>query len=284
MKINKVHSSVIFLVLISVAMLCRPVCADNTLTLAVHPYLSHEEVEKKFTPIAKHLSDVTGIDIKVRVGSSYEEHIQYTGEDKVDIAYMGPASYVGLMHKFGSKPILCKLEVNGRSYFQGNIVVRKDSGIKTLKELKGKRIAFGNPNSTMSYIVPHFMLHQAGVFANQSGKHEHLQSHNDVALGVLSGDFDAGAVKPEVFKKFEEQGLYTLEMTPKISEHLFVTRSNLPVKYIEKLRKAMFEMRYTSQGLAALQSIKKGITGLVAAKSSDYENLRKIIVETNKLD
>lgn len=283
MKLNFMHPRVIIIMLLSVSTLCGSVYAENTLILAVHPFLSHEEVEKKFTPLANYLSDVTDLEIKVRVGSSYKEHIQYVGEDKVDIAYMGPASYVALLNEFGSKPILCKLEVDGRSYFQGNLVVRKDSDIQALNDLNGKRIAFGNPNSTMSYIVPHYMLHQAGVFNNQSTKHEYLQSHNDVALSVLSGDFDAGAVKPEVYRKFEEKGLRTLAMTPKISEHLFVTRSNLPIIHIQELRKAMLEMRDTAQGLAALKSIKTNITGLVDAQGSDYENLHKIIVESRKL-
>ena len=263
---------------------CQSASAEDSLILAVHPFLSNEELEKKFTPIADYLGSKTGKKIIVRVGSSYEEHIQYIGLDKVDVAYMGPASYVRMVNKFGNKPLLAKLEVNGQSYFQGNIIARKDSGIKTMDDLlKGKRIAFGDPNSTMSYIVPHYMLHKAGVFAEHSTEHQFLLSHDNVALAVLSGDFDAGAVKPAVFRKYEEKGLRTIAVTPRISEHLFVVRKNLPVGQFNILRNAMLSMHKSNEGLAALHAIKKSITGLVEAKSSDYDNLRKILLESDNL-
>ena len=259
------------------------VYAKDSLILAVHPYLSQDELLKKFTPLADYLSKRIGKTVKVRIGSNYEEHIQYIGQDKVDIAYMGPAPYVKLVNQFGEKPILARLEINGHPWFQGNIITRNDSGIKTLEDLKGKRIAFGDPNSTMSYLVPNYMLHKAGVFTDPLTKYQFLYSHSNVALGVLTGDFDAGAVKPEVFKKHEAEGLYTIAMTPRISEHLFVTRSTLPAGLIEALRKIMYEMKDSEDGRAALKAINKNTSALVKASNSDYENLRVIILESEKL-
>jgi len=259
------------------------VFAAEKLILGVHPFVAKEMVVMKFTPLAKYLSKKTGFDIEVRVGSSYDEHIQYIGKNKVDIAYMGPASYVNMRSAYSEKPVLARLEVNGDAFFQGNIVVHKNSGINNIDQLKGKRIAFGDPNSTMSYIVPHHMLHNAGVFLDKMAKHQFLYSHNNVALGVLSGDFDAGAVKPAVFKKFEKEGLLTIAKTPKISEHLFITRSNLEKEKIKALRKAMIEISGSEAGMKALRVIKKSITGLVAAEGNDYDNLRKIISESEEL-
>lgn len=255
----------------------------DSLILGVHPFLSNDAIIKKFSPLAKYLTKQTGIDIKVRVGSSYDEHIQYVGLNKVDIAFMGPASYVNMVNTYENKPILARLEVKGVPYFKGNIIARKDSNIKTLKGLKGKRIAFGDPNSTMSYIVPHHILHKAGVFKNRLTKHEFLHSHTNVVLGVLSGDYDAGAVKPSVFKKFEDKGLVIIAETPKISEHLFVVRSNLSTNKINALRTAMLNIKKSKKGMSALKAIKNSITNLVAATSNDYANLRKIIIETEKI-
>ena len=257
--------------------------AEDEFVLAVHPYLPPDELIKKFTPIANYMGAQIGKTIKVRIGSNYEEHIQYIGQNKVDIAYMGPASYVKMVKEFGNKPVLARLEVKGRPWFQGNIITREDSEITTLADLKGKRIAFGDPNSTMSYLVPHYMLHKAGVFTDSSSGHQFLYSHSNVALGVLSGDFDAGAVKPTVFRAFEAKGLRTIVMTPKISEHLFVTRDNCPTGLIKELRNAMLNISNSEEGMSALHAIKGSITGLVKADDSDYENLRKIILETQGL-
>lgn len=280
MKLATRFFRVILIMFFLASSLCKVAKAGETLIMGIHPFLSPADVEMKFMPLANYLRSQTGINIKVKVGSSYQEHIQYVGLDKVDIAYMGPAAYVIMSHQYSDKPILAKLQVNGQSFFQGNIVVRKDSGIKTVEDLKGKRIAFGDPSSTMSYLVPHDMLHQSGIFIDNSTAHDFLHSHDNVALGVLMGDFDAGAVKPAVFKKFENRGLYTVAITPKISEHLFVTRKNLPKSQLKALRSAMLKMNQTTAGQDALRAIKKSVTGLVRASSADYENLHKIIVNS----
>lgn len=282
-KKYKVFSYFIFFILVVLSFSQKPVRAERTLILAVHPYLPHEDLIKKFTPMADYLSRMIGNSVKVRVGASYDEHIQYIGNNKVDIAYLGPASYIKMVNKFGDKPLLARLEVNGKPWFYGNIITRKDSGLTSLDSLKGKRIAYGDPNSTMSYLVPNYMLQKAKVFSDPATSYQFLNSHANVVLGVLSGDFDVGAVKPEVFKKYEAQGLLSIATTPKISEHLFVVRNNLPVKQITKLRSAMLSMSSSSDGLNALKIIKGSITGLVEVKSSDYENLSQIIIELNKI-
>ncbi len=261
----------------------QPALAADKMLLAVHPYLSPDEIQKKFSPLANFLSEKTGKKIYVRVGSSYQEHIDYIGNNKVDIAYMGPASFVSLQKKYGDKPVLAKLEIKGRAFFKGNIIVSNQSSIKSLNDLKGKRIAFGSPGSTMSYIVPHYMLHKAGVFNKQSADHDFLQSHNNVALAVLSGDFDAGAVKPAVFRKFEDQGLRVLAETPEISEHLFVVRSDMSKKDYDILKSVMLNMNKSTEGKIALQEIKKSVTSLVDASADDYQNLREIINESERL-
>ncbi len=283
MKLRINYPFVFVLMFFLVSSPLKSISAEPGLILAVHPYLSHEALLKKFTPFANYLENETGMKVEVRIGTDYDEHIQYIGTNKVDIAYMGPASYVIMTQKFGPRPLLTSLEVNGKAYFEGNIIVRKDSEISSLKNLKGKSIAFGDPSSTMSYIVPHFMLHQAGVFADNAAPHEFLHSHDNVALGVLSGDFDAGAVKPGIFKKYASDGLRTIAVTPRISEHLFVTKSDLSEKLIKQLRDAMLNMKNSPEGMAALRSIKKSVTALVKVEDDDYANLRKILVESENL-
>jgi len=282
-KLLKNCLNILKIITLLVAFFSTSSFSKENLILAVHPYLSQDELEKKFIPFANYLSEQSGFNITLKIGSSYEEHIQYIGTDQVDIAFVGPAAFVNVTSLYGSKPLLAKLEINGQSYFQGNIIVRKDSGIKTLEDLKGKNIALGNVHSTMSYIVPHHQLHDAGVFLEDHVQHPILPSHDDIALAVLSGDFDAGAVKPAVFKRYEEDGLEVLIKTQKISEHLFLTNSELPEKQQDKLRQILLNMGDSPKGLAILKGIKKSISRLVEVKENHYDNLKKIIIESKNL-
>ncbi len=251
--------------------------AEAPLILAVHPYLPAPELMERFTPLADHLAAAIDRPVEVRVGKDYEEHVAFIGRDRVDIAYLGPASFVKLLDRYGEKPILARLEIKGRPFFQGKIIVRRESSISHLPDLRGKRFAFGDPGSTMSHLVPRYLLQQAGIDAGSLGGLQFLGGHANVAMGVLMGDFDAGAVMEDVFYEFQSRGLRELATTPPISEHVFVTHNGLSPAIIDRLRRALFSLRESERGRAIMRGIKKNMTGMVPARTADYRNLRTML-------
>ena len=138
----------------------------NPLILGIHPYLGDQELLRRFTPMAEYLSEKLGKTVQVRVGRSYEEHENQIGSGAVDIAFMGPSSYVIAVKKFPALQILAKMEINGKPFFTGHIVVREGSSIHSIEDLKQKRFAFGPKDSTMGYMVPAYMLIQKGINKN----------------------------------------------------------------------------------------------------------------------
>jgi len=263
--------------LVALAAMSGPARGDEPLRLGVHPYLPATELVKRFTPMAKYLEEALGRPVEVVISRNYEEHIDRVGKGEVDIAYMGPASYVLLVERYGKRPILARQEVQGQDTFRGVIIVRKESPLRELSELRGKRFAFGDPDSTMSHLVPRHMLIEAGVDAEDLAGYKFLKGHHNVALGVLLGDFDAGAVKEEVFYEYEERGLRALRWTPEISDRLFVASPKLPRETVKALREAMFRLKDSPRGRAVMAAIKEEITDLVPGRDEDYENLRRIM-------
>ncbi|MEK7206602.1 MAG: phosphate/phosphite/phosphonate ABC transporter substrate-binding protein [Pseudomonadota bacterium] len=277
--------TVLFLFLAgTVILLPTQAAAGKPLTLAVHPYLPSKELIQRFTPLANYLGKEIGRSVEVRVGSDYAEHIAYVGKDQVDIAYMGPSSYVVVVAKYGNKPLLARLETDGNPLFRGHIIVRQESPLQSLADLKGKRMAFGDQDSTMSHLVPQYMLEKAGVPLNKLAEHKFLGSHNNVVLAVLSGDFDAGAVKDEVFIKYEKQGLRDLAPTPYYSDHVFVTRSSLASGTIQALRSAMLRLKDSPGGREILEAIKPHTTALGSGVDADYDNLRQVMKALGTLE
>jgi len=257
--------------------------SENVMTLQVHPYLPSGELIKKFSPLITYLEKELKTEIICNISKDYLEHIEMIGNDKVDIAYLGPASYVKVVDNFGNKPLLARLEVKGSPLFQGVIVTHKSSSIKSVKDLKGKRFAFGDPDSTMSHIVPLTVLHDKGINLNDLAKHSFLHGHRNVALGVLMGDFDAGAVKEEVFYEYKSRGLIDIEWTQEISEHLFVTKSSLPYVTINKIRDALLSLKDSPDAPRILSSIKMDVTALVPVEDKNYNNLRVILKKAENI-
>ncbi len=250
--------------------------AKDTLILGIHPYVSAQEVVKKFTPLANYLTKTLHKTVEIQVAKDYATHIEAVSKDQPDIAYMGPSSYVELLETHNN-PLLARLEINGKPTFRGALIMGPQNHFKTLEELKGKSFAFGSPHSTMSHLVPRYMLHQAGIDVDRLSKHEFLGNHESVALSVLMGEFDVGAVKEEIYFKFQERGLQLLQWTPEISEHVFVASKQLPETEVQAMREALYAIGNTPEGLLVLQSIQKDVTGLVPAKVEDYANLKEIL-------
>jgi phosphonate transport system substrate-binding protein len=251
--------------------------APAPLVLAVQPYLPSEEIVRRFTPLAEALARSAGRPIVVRVGVSYAENIAAIGTDSVDFAYMGPASYVRMTGRYGTKPLLARQVINGDPMLHGEIIVRQDSAIRSLQDLKGKRFAFGDPESTGSHVVPAAMLREAGVPESALAQATFLHAHRNVALAVLAGDFDAGAVHEDIFREYAPRGLRSLAHQPPVADHLFVASGRLAAAEIDLLRRALEELPGTPAGRAAMTAIDPGMTALVAARDSDYDNLRALM-------
>lgn len=247
------------------------------LTLGVHPYKSVNKLQSYYLPLADILSKELNVKVNLSIAKDYETHIKHIGMNKLDIAYMGPASYVTLVNKYGSKRLLARQMIKGKPSFKGNIIVRSDSNINTINDLQNKKMAFGDPNSTMSHLVPRYMLIKNGITKDKLSSMSFLGSHDNVAISVLTGDFDAGAVKEAVYNKYKPRGIKSLAETPALSEHLFVASDKLSQKMVDKIRNVLVNLHTSEQGMKVLSGIKKKMTGMEPVEDKDYDNLREIL-------
>lgn len=270
--------SIVIALLLVAPVIIRPAFAeDSTLILGVHPYLPEEVLQARFKPLAEYLSHELNRPVIIKVSRSYQSHIENIGNRHYDISFMGPASYVTLSKQYDKPLLIGRIQVNGKSYFNGYIVTRKNSGISTLEQLKDRSFAFGSPNSTMSYLVPKYMLEKAGIKLDQLSNYEFLGDHKNVALSVLLGKFDAGAVKEEVYFDFKQRGLVHIAKTPNIPEHLFVAKGGMSDTLYNKVKNLFSSLNYSEEGLSILKSIKSSVSGIEEAKDSDYNILRMMI-------
>jgi len=247
------------------------------LALAVHPYLAQSEIERRFAPLAAFIGRTLGVQVVVRVGGSYAEHIAAIGHDEVDLAFMGPASYVHMRDRYGSKPLLARFEVDHQPNLHGVIAVAKASPLRTLADLRGRQFAFGDPDSTMSYFVPAWLMMNSGAPITALGSHRFLGSHTNVALAVLAGDYDAGALDREVYDQYAAKGLRILAELPPTPDYVFVTRADFPPAAVATLRAAMLALERTPDGGRILAALHPGLTRLIPASDSDYQGLRDMM-------
>ena len=255
---------------------------QGNLTLAIHPFKPPTELIDAFTPLANYLARRTDHTITIIISKSYQDHIDSIGKSGVDIAYVGPASYVKLRETYGPQRLLARQAINGQPTFHGKIFVRNDSSIHSLHDLIGKRFAFGDANSTMSFLVPYYMLVQAGVEREKLASAGTVTGHVNNVMAILAGDYDAGAVKEDVFYEYEKRGIRAIATSPPIADHVFVASDHLAEKTVSLLRVALLELSQQTDGAAILDAITPGVTALLPVNDEDYSNLRDILTELKK--
>ena len=251
----------------------------SPLILAVIPYLPEQIIRERFQPLAEYLSKALGRAIVIRIGTDYEEHTLAIGKGQVDIAFIGSAGYVKLVERYGPFPLLARLEVNGKPELYSVIAARADSKFHTLKDLARVRFAFGDKDSTTGHVMPRYMLARAGIPHGAPPRHEYLGTHTNVAMAVMTGDFQAGALKKEVFDQYAGKGLRAIAVSPPISTYPFLASATMPAKEVATLRQALLKLKAHPDGPAILNKMQLGLTGLVPVSDKDYDPLRAMMRE-----
>ncbi len=252
--------------------------ADIKLSFGLYSSETPTSLVKKFRPIINTLekklsSDLaTNVSIKLSISKSYEEGIDSLVNGQVDFARFGPASYVSATERSQGISLLAMESNNGKKEFKGIICVHKDSPIKSVEELRGKRFAFGSEKSTIGRYLSQQYLLKHGIKASDLKAYEYLGRHDKVGYAVAKGKFDAGALKENTMKKLIKAGL-PLRAIAEFNNVTkpWIARANLDEKVVSALKNALI----TFEDKQALNGIKQD--GFVAADDRDYQKIRDAI-------
>lgn len=259
--------------------------AKVELTFGIYATDRPTEVVKKFKPllsaIEKDMSKRLGeaVKIKIIVSKSYEEGVSNLSSGKVDFSRFGPASYIIATQQNPGVSILAMESKKGKKEFFGIICVQQDSNIQSLADLKGKRFAFGNQQSTIGRYLSQSQLMEAEVFAKDLESFDYLGRHDKVGAAVAAGKYDAGALKESTFKKLVKKGSKLRE----IARFKNVTKPWIASPDLSlSLRTALTETLLSLKDKKALGVIKKAT--FVAASKGDYEDIRSSMEENARFE
>ncbi len=234
-----------------------------------------------YQPFIDYLSEQTPYQFEINLSRVYEDTIDRLGRGKIVIISCGPASYVKAREKYAVRPILRTLSRDGNPYYRGIIAVREDSSIRHLQDLKGKRFAFGQAWSTAGHILPEYYLLKARVRLSDLKHYSFLRHHDSVAVAVLQGQFDAGAVKDIIAYKYQKEGLRFIFATDPISTVPIVVRNDAPGELVESVKSALLKLNpqlpaHQKKMAHWDEEFKYGFT---EASDADYDSIRKILKE-----
>lgn len=149
--------------------------AEGTLNVQFVPTNNDGSMEAKTGPFADYLSEKLGMDINVTLATDYSTIVEAMASGKVDLGIMPPAAYVQARNLDAAEAILSSqlvkydedteepIEGEYTSTFKGEVLVKADSDMESLEDLKGKKIATLSPNSASGYIYPVAEMKDLGI-------------------------------------------------------------------------------------------------------------------------
>ncbi len=253
----------------------RRSAAGGTLLMGVIPLESPAEMHRKFLPLTEYLGRKTGKRIELSVAIDFAQTIRDLADGTTDLAFLTPTTYIEARKVCGAV-LLVKALRNGVPSMHAVIAARKDRGIIRLEELRGRTFAFGDRMSTTSYLIPRFMLAEAGIGIDDLKSHAFLGHHDDVAKAVLAGEFDAGGLRESTAKAFANQGLSVIKTSAEIPEFNICVSKDLEGATAGEIKKALLALdRNSREGANVLSLVDPDYTGFAAAEDGDYEVIRK---------
>jgi len=189
-----------------------------------------------------------GMQIKPFVATDYNGVIEALRAKKLDVALLGPFSYVLAASIAEVDPIaIPETQKQGPSY-HSLIIARKDRNIHSLADLKGKTFAFVDPSSTSGHLFPKSGMLRAGLNPDTDLRAIFAGSHDASAIAVQNGKVDAAAVADALYEAAVARGVIKADemvivwKSDPIPGAPMVIRRDLPEPLKQRIRAAFAAM------------------------------------------
>ncbi len=151
----------------------------------------------RFQDYDKLLETTFQVPVKLLQAADYAGVIQAFAAHQLELAYMSPAAYAAAwMASDGDiEPMLTSQDIDGSTSYVSVLYVRADSDIHSLADMRGRSLAWADPNSASGYLIPRADFRAAGIDP-ESGKYfartGFAGGHEQGVVAVLNHQYDAG--------------------------------------------------------------------------------------------
>lgn len=234
--------------------------ADGVLTVGLIPSEDSRAMIANSQAMMDMLSRALGMPVKPFVAADYNGVIEALRSRRLDVAYLGPFSYVlGATVANIEAFAVAETKKAGRTSYHSLIVAHKDSGIRTLADLKGRTFAFVDPTSTSGHLFPKAGLLKEGFDPDKAfGRVIFSGSHDSNAVAVQNRRIDAVAIADRILDSAIAKGqarredLVVVWKSAPIPESPTVWRKDLDPQLKKRVQAAFLEVKdipWSDQGL-----------------------------------
>jgi len=247
------------------------------ITIGLIPEMNVFKQKKRFDPLARHLTKELGIKVRLSILSRYGNIVQRFTEQKFDGAFLGSFTGALAISQLGVEPLARPVNDDGTSTYFGYIFVRRDSGIKTAADMRGKTFAFVERATTAGYIFPLAFLRRGrvGDIDRFLAGYFFTGSHDAAIDSVLAGRAQVGAAKNTIYDRQlathpgMDRELEIIATSPRVPSNGLCVRPDMIGPLKERMRDALLRLDKEEEGRAVLRAL--GAKRFVRTTVADYQ-------------
>lgn len=232
---------------------------------------------ERYQPLAAYLSEKSGARIELTILTRYGNIVDNFRSAELDGAFFGSFTYALAHRRLGVEVLARPVALDNTSTYYGLIFARKDSGIRGLPDMKGKRFVFVDKATTAGYLLPMDYFRKGGV---RDLKGYFLETyfagtHEAAIRDVLEGRAHAGAAKSTVFDRLAAEEprirdeLVILATSLHVPENGLAVREDLDPSLKRRLKEVLLAMHEDPEGEKALAKL--GATRFHETHDEDYD-------------
>lgn len=219
--------------------------------VGIHPLHNPQRLAEIYQPILEALDTaIPEVHFKLEASRNYEEFEKKLYAGHFAFAMPNPYQTVRAV-RYGYR-IFGKM--GDDEDFRGIILVRKDSGIRQVSDLKGKAVAYPAATALAAALMPQQYLHTHGLNVNRDIENRYVGSQESAIMNVLRGHVAAAATWPVPWKAFSVEHpdlasqLEVKWQTATLPNNAWVVRKDIPAPLVDKFSTVLFQLQASEPG------------------------------------
>jgi phosphonate transport system substrate-binding protein len=250
----------------------------------IHPLHNPEKLIAVFGPLADLLNaQIPEYDFKVEASRNYQTFEEKLKKRQLELALPNPYQTIVAL-KYGYR-IFAKM--GDDKNFRGLIIVRKDSKIKKLSDLKNKKISYPAATALAATMLPQFYFYQNGLDTSKETQNMYVGSQESSIMNAYMKESDAACTWPPPwisFAKNNPEKAKDLEVkweTQNLVNNGMIIRDDLPIQLQNRIQNILLHMHETEDGRIILARME--LSRFESADEQTYQKVRNFITEFTKL-
>lgn len=281
-------SLVILAVLMIVSLIGCTTKKDEVITMGFVPMRDGDKLIESIEPLTDLLSKELGVKVEGFTATNYVGVVEGLGSGQVDFGFIPPFAYVLANKESNAQVILTALNKDLEAKYRSQFLVRKDSGITSFADIKGKKVAFVDPSSTSGYLFPGAHLVKEGLDIEKDLQYVYSGGHDKSLQLLLNGDVDVATTFVDVRQRYEKDFPNAMEETEILGYTDYIPNISVTIKgdmdkgMQDKIKTALLNIASTDEGKTLLKEL-FNMYGFAEATDADYEVIRTT-AETMNVD